>query len=116
MVNTMDRYDQQISDAQRLKLGGVMRIAVLERIEQANLNDEEYTEEQFNYWIECLNSAAGWVDDPEVASGIYRDIGYLLMAKGDKDGAIRYFEGSLDAYPETDMRFDIERQINNLKN
>jgi len=115
MDTTISRFDQMISDAKRLKLGGVMRLAVLDRIEQASLDEEEYTEEQFVYWIECLNSAAGWVDSPKVASGIYRDIGYLLSAKGDTDGAIRYFEGSLDAYPETDMRFDIENRLKELR-
>ena len=111
----INNYEQQIKDAQRLKLGGVMRLAVLDRIQQASIDGVEYTEEQFAVWIECLNSAAGWVDSPRVASGIYRDIGYLLAAKGDTDGAIRYFEGAIDVFPETDYRIDIEKQIKNLK-
>jgi len=111
----INNYEQQIKDAQRLKLGGVMRLAVLDRIQQASIDGEEYTEEQFNYWIECLNSAAGWVENPQVASSIYRDIGYLLGAKGDNDEAIKYFEGALDTFPETLYRSDIEKQIIKLK-
>lgn len=111
----ISEIDKRIEDALRLRLGGPMRIAVLNRIEQAAANGEEYTEEQFYFWIDCLNSAAGWVDDNEVASGIYRDIGCLLAAKGDTEGAIKYFEGSLDADPDTAMRFDIERRLEELR-
>lgn len=111
----MNKYDKLIEDALRLKLGGPVRIAVLNQIEQAAANGEEYTEEQFYFWIDCLNSAAGWVDNNEVASGIYRDIGCLLAAKGDIEGAIKYFEGSLDADPDTAMRFDIERRLEELR-
>ena len=75
----------------------------------------KYTEEQFAFWIDCLNSAAGWVDNNTVVSGIYRDIGFLLSAKGDTEGAIKFYEGSLDADPDTAMRFDIERRLAELR-
>ena len=55
------------------------------------------------------------VENPQVASSIYRDIGYLLGAKGDNDEAIKYFEGALDTFPETLYRSDIEKQIIKLK-
>ena len=111
----MANYDKQIDDALRLKLGGPLRLAVLKRIKQAALEEEEYTEEQFAFWIDCLNSAAGWVDNNTVVSGIYRDIGFLLSAKGDTEGAIKFYEGSLDADPDTAMRFDIERRLAELR-
>lgn len=111
----MNKYDKLIEDALRLKLGGVMRLNVLNRIEQAHADDEEYTEEQFAQWIEYLNMAAGWVDNNEVSAGIYRDIGFLLAAKGDNEGAIRYLEGSIDTHPDSDLRLSLERRIKELR-
>ena len=115
MMNDLEILNKRIDDASRLKLGGPMRLAVLKRIEWAATNEEEYTDEQFAFWIDCLNSAAGWVQNDMVTSGIYRDIGWLLSAKGDKEGALRYYEGALDAYPETSMRPDIEGKMAELR-
>lgn len=87
--------DDKIETARKMKLGGCLRLAVMNRLEWAVQNREEYTKEQFVCWIESLDEAADLLDDIEVKRGIYRDIGKLLEAAGDNLLLIKYHQKSM---------------------
>ena len=111
----MNEFNKRIEDAKQMKNGGLLRIAVMDRLNYAVQTGEEYTEKQFEYWMDCLTSAAGWVEDNEIAAGIYRDMGMLYAAKGEKEEAIKYLQGSLDTFPETPLKYSIETKIKELR-
>jgi tetratricopeptide (TPR) repeat protein len=106
--------NKKIEDAMRLKLGGCLRLSVLERMKWAAENDEDYTEAQFDYWVDCLKAAAGMGEDKIVVAGIYLDIAKILEAAGDKAGAIYYYQSSIDVDPDSVLRKCLQNKIEEL--
>lgn len=100
----MNDLDKNIEEAKRMRLGEEMRTAVRKRITYAVESEEEYTSDQFDYWVECLNSAAGWVGDEDLSAAIYRDIGMLISDKGTLKSLPVYYEGLLDSESDTIYR------------
>ncbi|HBR31917.1 MAG TPA: hypothetical protein DD733_07525 [Clostridiales bacterium] len=86
--------DEQIETCRQMQLGGCLQFAVINRLEWAAKSGEEYSKQQLYYWIECLDEAAELLDDPDVKRGIYRDIGILLTAAGEKLLSIKYHQKS----------------------
>lgn len=107
-------YDTQIELAKKHNLGGALRLAVLQRIKKAAITHEQYTDEQFEYWMSCLESAAGMTDDKTVKAGIYRDMGWLYDSYGNSEKAVEYYRKSIETDYKTAFCCEMEKRIKEL--
>ena len=89
-------------------------MAVKNRVKFAAVTREQYTDEQFEYWMSCLREAADMVEDMSVKSGIHRDIGLLYDAYGDFGEAIKHYQRSIELLPRTPMRQELKERITEL--
>ena len=113
MINAI-HLDNQIELAKEHNLGGALRLAVLHRIKKAAQMHEQYTDEQFKYWMSCLDAAAGMVDDKTVEAGIYRDLGWLYDSYGSNDRAVMYYRKSIEADQKSAFCCEMEKRIKEL--
>ena len=91
-----------------------MRLAVKNRVKFAAVTREQYTDEQFKYWMSCLRAAADMVEDMSVKSGIHRDLELLYDAYGDFGEAIKHYQKSIEILPSTPMRQELNARITEL--
>lgn len=107
MAYNAEHYEQLIEDALRLRCAGSLRVGVLERMA---LNDE-YTEGQFSYWMDCMEQAADFAATSAVSSGILRDMAKIYFARGNDMAGVNKCRQALEICPQTPFRSYLENLV-----